>query len=163
MNHTLAATRGASLLDSRVPDWFRQINTSELNLASTTYCTLGQLFGTYYDGLTALNVEGDDRRYYYGFSTPDDNYEALTEAWLNEIASRLAEPATSTAGNHRHTVVEAVRMGREVTENRNTEVLIDLLVTVSGGDRALFEAVLNPLPQPLAPWERELLSDQPPF
>lgn len=151
------ATAGAALLDARMPGWFRDINLDDLNQASTLSCVLGQLYGEYYKGIESLNVGGVDERVAYGFSSNDD-YVNLTEAWKEIVNSRISGVAFNT-----HTVVEAIRMGREVMENRNTEVLIDLLVTVSGGDRALFEAVLNPLPQPLAPWERELLSDQPPF
>lgn len=152
------ATAGAALLDTYRPGWFRNIDLFTLDQCSTVNCVLGQTYGEYYKGLEALDVEGGDARIYCGFSS-DDDYDNLTEAWRQVINFRLSATAPARA----HTVAEAIRMGREVMENRNTEALIDLLVTVSGGDRALFEAVLNPLPQPLAPWERELLGDQPPF
>lgn len=152
------ATAGAALLDTYRPGWFRNIDLFTLDQCSTVNCVLGQTYGEYYKGLEALDVEGGDARIYCGFSSNDD-YDNLNEAWTQIINSRLA----AETAPHPYTPAQAITLGRQIMENRDVEGLIGLLANVSGGDPDLFRAALAPLAQPLAPWERELLSDQPPF
>lgn len=51
---------GVELLDREVPDWWRQISASELNIFSCTRCVLGQLFGVYSNAPENFRWRGDD-------------------------------------------------------------------------------------------------------
>lgn len=48
-------TRGAKLLDERVPGWWRRIRLETLKMSDCSLCVLGQLFG--HDVETALGAE----------------------------------------------------------------------------------------------------------
>lgn len=74
--------RGAERLDRHDPDWWRSIKLKKLDLGSENNCVLGQLFGSYWDGLKRLDISGTS----YGFDGIDD--EALTKLWKKEILDR---------------------------------------------------------------------------
>ena len=46
--------RGAALLDTVRPGWFREVAVDRLTLDSCSRCFLGQLYGDYADGLNRL-------------------------------------------------------------------------------------------------------------
>jgi hypothetical protein len=50
-----AVRRGIELLDKARPAWFREIYVPELNLGSTQYCMLGQLYDDYTEGAERLS------------------------------------------------------------------------------------------------------------
>jgi hypothetical protein len=88
-----AVTRGAAFLDGIRQDWRPQIDVRTLRLESGTECVLGQLYGTYSQGLveTGLSV-GVQRPSDYGFSLRGDIYYympawyALNRAWREELS-----------------------------------------------------------------------------
>lgn len=82
--------RGAEFLDEHRPGWRSEINLADLDLESTCGCVLGQLFGTYGDGLRAL-ATGVPRVWgaSMGFDDPRGEAHAeLTELWLEELGAR---------------------------------------------------------------------------
>ena len=87
------AQRGALFLDERCPNWFSKIDIKTLDLGSCEQCVLGQLFGSYADGLAMLYSDSgvrDDAE--FGFATDEidgDEYPRLSTAWKLEIKYRL--------------------------------------------------------------------------
>lgn len=51
--------KGATLLDEKLPDWFAQIDTDSLEMASECFCVLGQLGGNKVN-LDKLGFEPDE-------------------------------------------------------------------------------------------------------
>lgn len=49
---------GAKLLDEVMPGWAGKINTLELNVDSFKNCVLGQLYGSFWDGMKQLGYSG---------------------------------------------------------------------------------------------------------
>lgn len=92
--------RGAALLDERRPGWEAEIDLDRLNLASSTDCVLGQLWGSrewvgYTRGLKVLRL--GDYNYtpnakLHGFTLGLDSnavdYRRLTYLWHDLIVSR---------------------------------------------------------------------------
>jgi hypothetical protein len=95
---TAAQRRGQELLDGVVPDWRTRIVSDDLDLSDCGYCILGQVFGSYSDGLTALGIGGDNSQgmaAYFGFevSTEQVNrlarpYARLTSLWRRAIRGK---------------------------------------------------------------------------
>jgi hypothetical protein len=89
----LAVKKGAYLLDEQFPEWRRQINLGILNLASSSCCVLGQLYGDYARGKDNLGLWEDGAGSEYGFDFPTDPAEnsttivwrALDELWTEHI------------------------------------------------------------------------------
>src|SRR5690625_6974131 len=46
--------KGAELLDTAQPNWYEQIELSQLDLSSCRKCILGQMFGDFSDGAEVL-------------------------------------------------------------------------------------------------------------
>jgi hypothetical protein len=79
-----AAEKGAKRLDQRKPGWFRKIDQKKLDLGSTCYCVLGQLYGEYNEESIATVVGGWVRKLTgsrssvysvaerYGFTVPSE-------------------------------------------------------------------------------------------
>ncbi|MDO8582779.1 MAG: hypothetical protein Q7R63_02180 [bacterium] len=94
---------GATLLDKRVPKWYRRINTKDLYIAGCKNCVLGQLFSRYDLGLQSLNITNQEAialGMYAGVRKArkrEHRYLALTSEWRARIAERLlADRATAT-------------------------------------------------------------------
>lgn len=106
MSHEAAAryvAAGAALLDEKGPeDWRERIRTHReaLNMASTSACVLGLLYGSYFNGKDALGFYAvspelyDRESWEYGFehsigqvgdAESEAGYPELTQAWLDEI------------------------------------------------------------------------------
>lgn len=90
-----AAARGARWLDKTVPGWSRKIKRRKLDLGSTRYCVLGQIHGgeTAQDFADEAELLGlsDERTDWLGFALPgddDEEWDALTEAWREELKVR---------------------------------------------------------------------------
>lgn len=84
--------RGACLLDRKVPGWEARV-TRPLVMSSTIDCVLGQIYGTFYEGIRALKPRNHHSPTAHGFSEAEVgwegmNYPALTEAWETLIAAR---------------------------------------------------------------------------
>lgn len=99
-----AVINGAALLDHHVPDWLANINTDTLAVESLDNCVLGQVFGSFFKGMTFFDMEGgacsgarEEFAIDHGFECPEvndeghRNYEEVTTAWRNLIAHRLGE------------------------------------------------------------------------
>ncbi|MEU9871071.1 hypothetical protein AB0C87_24790 [Actinomadura sp. NPDC048021] len=84
------AEKGAKLLDVRCPGWAWEVNILELDMADIFKCVLGQLYGTWDLGLTALGIPGDSE--VHGFNLGDlsyvHTYEELDDVWVELILAR---------------------------------------------------------------------------
>lgn len=103
MNAQTAAANGAALLDAEVPGWPGRIDTTTLHMGMTCSCILGQLFGDYCHGKTALRDKrpgltvvqhGFDIGPGISMDEQADTYSHLRDAWLYEIAVRMQAPVT---------------------------------------------------------------------
>lgn len=86
------ARRGAKLLDKKLGrGWRRKIRRRNLDMSRGSYeigecgCVLAQLYGSYDEGLEALDISwGEDER--LGFDRDDEvGYDDLDEAWLQTL------------------------------------------------------------------------------
>jgi hypothetical protein len=108
------AQRGAILLDSKDPDWFKMLDIGRLNLGNAGDCILGQLYGaeayeTEHDafdlgvddlfgvGTCEQDMGADHPVIHFGFDLPlewteglEEGYSILTAAWKFQILSRSA-------------------------------------------------------------------------
>lgn len=98
---------GAALLDEKGPEGWRERlyeRRGELDVASTLFCPLGLLYGSYSGGKHALGfyIKGDplydQESWEYGFDCACDpeelyaaNYTELTRAWLDEIEPLISD------------------------------------------------------------------------
>lgn len=85
-----AVAKGAALLDQRRPGWEHDINLGRLDISFGSTCILGQLYGTYENGLAkvfvgdSLAAEPAFEHGFFGWTlTP-----ILTRAWRREILRR---------------------------------------------------------------------------
>ncbi len=86
-----AARRGAQLLDARGPsDWRIRINLPALTMDDVVWCVLGQLYGTYRDGMRALDIERGMSQH-YGFNITDEKMLVLREAWVELLTQSGAK------------------------------------------------------------------------
>ncbi len=90
--------RGAMVLDLVRPDWDGQIDLKKLRTGSTSFCVLGQLYGTYYAGRNELRIH-DPVRYgfeaggpFRSYTQSEKEYDALDRAWAELIRERRGEP-----------------------------------------------------------------------
>jgi hypothetical protein len=84
------AAAGAGLLDRVVPGWWRLIKLRPLDIGDGCYCVTGQLFGSYSEGLTRLDMT-DEEAGLYGFNRRDGDwggFPTLTSAWKDEVRHR---------------------------------------------------------------------------
>jgi hypothetical protein len=88
---------GVALLDEKFPIWHAKINLNTLALCDYWWCVLGQLYGSYGEGLRALGIEDDDvlvrnaRSNALGFSCEsvgDCTWDDLQEGWEKLILER---------------------------------------------------------------------------
>lgn len=60
--------RGVALLDEKgVPDWRQKVDTRQLDMNSHYKCVLGQIYGSYGQGLLELGLQSD-----FFFALPPD-------------------------------------------------------------------------------------------
>jgi hypothetical protein len=87
--------RGVALLDEKRPGWRAEVNSDILDMASDTACVLGQLYGRYISGCSALGITAGVQATRYGFDAVTSAYtdpvdtesNALTEAWRAVLTS----------------------------------------------------------------------------
>ena len=100
MNFTEQASRIANVLDNMNPGWYKTVDRDKLDMGDNCRCLLGQLYGMYSHGLSALGITRHDS-VYYGVDVPDVygedgpavlelEYNKLSEAIVGEINDRLA-------------------------------------------------------------------------
>lgn len=80
--------RGIELLDKYRPGWDKKIDLAQLDIANGCKCVLGQVYGSYFAGVEALNLTMAKE---FGFSSDysgESNNPALTQAWREAIAAR---------------------------------------------------------------------------
>lgn len=83
------AAAGAAFLDEARPNWVESVNVHCLDMESASRCILGQMFGSYSEGIDALfGYWSTIERIDLGFTTEDDDWIALTDAWTDEILFR---------------------------------------------------------------------------
>lgn len=94
---------GIALLDAHGPaDWRLDVDLSTLNMASTSHCVLGQVYGSFDRGYDDLVLEGgldSDLPRDHGFDAPwfltqygmDRHYRLLTQAWRKALAPTPTE------------------------------------------------------------------------
>jgi len=86
--------KGIELLDRKGPEnWWNKINLEHLHMEYGTRCVLGQTFGDYEDGLTAMfghasDLTGVRYGFYEGESKDVPSYRELQAAWEEEIRFR---------------------------------------------------------------------------
>jgi hypothetical protein len=92
---TLARKRvakGIYLLDCEAGNWRELVDPEQLETTSYRYCVLGQVHGTYSEGLDALGAPGEwpQREVFsekHGFDSSDRvSYQALDDAWREALA-----------------------------------------------------------------------------
>ena len=99
MNTLYASSRGARLLDGRIPGWADLIDTERLQMDNGCDCVLGQLFSFYETGIEELfgdDIFGDkllEEAVYFGFNDDTHSYSSrpwtqLNNAWIAEIEQR---------------------------------------------------------------------------
>jgi len=82
--------RGSDLLDVMAPGWFLRVDTSILDMCSSRFCVLGQLFGLYDSGLAFLDI-GHFSAGYYGFclsSVFRGSWQELADEWVMVIQKK---------------------------------------------------------------------------
>lgn len=79
---------GAKLLDVQRPGWDSLIDIAQLDIASTSKCILGQVYGTYAVGVKDLGIDG--RSHEYGF-TAYPHVADVNSVWRELIAFRRME------------------------------------------------------------------------
>lgn len=103
-DYSLRAERGAKLLDSAIPAWWRMIDAGLLDIEDFKNCIIGQVFGDWSGGTAELDRATDvplycdrENQEYYGFELRDEEYRSdlafhkasLEARWLIEIANRV--------------------------------------------------------------------------
>lgn len=87
-----AVAKGAALLDQRRPGWEHDINLGRLDISFGSTCILGQLYGTFENGLAkvfvgfSLTAEPAFEHGFIGWTLTQD--AILTRAWRREILRR---------------------------------------------------------------------------
>ncbi len=82
---------GAKLLDAEYPGWYNEIDLQRLNLSDPRNCPVGQLYGSFSEGLDELEIE--DYASIYGLAMEDDTYswKELDEEWEKVIKDRRGD------------------------------------------------------------------------
>lgn len=88
--------RGAALLDEHEPGWEARIVPDDINLACTSFCILGQAFGTFSKGLEALPGlgRGENNSWRYGFDITTErqndpvSWRELDACWVDLLTMR---------------------------------------------------------------------------
>jgi hypothetical protein len=102
-----AIKRGAALLDTADPKWFRKLNPANFDLGDEKMCVLGQAYGDYFKGLNELAAEGIAKMFksstdeplavtgkldgrHYGFNTHAGNaaFERMGQEWIRQVIVR---------------------------------------------------------------------------
>lgn len=74
---------GIELLDYKCLGWREILDPNTLDINSESDCVLGQLFGSYGDGVDALGIYGDE--VYYGFFMAPGDGMSLRDEWTAHL------------------------------------------------------------------------------
>jgi len=76
---------GAAFLNVVNPNWFKEINPKELNMASAKVCILGELYGNYHNGVKELRLR-DEMPENMGFHADHKGrYLILNKFWKSKV------------------------------------------------------------------------------
>jgi len=96
LDHRVRA--GIALLDGSGPtNWRARVDVDKLDLENPRSCVLGQVYGTFDDGMDALDLTFVEAAR-YGFVTGvglryvPSSWRALTDAWRDALASFAGPP-----------------------------------------------------------------------
>jgi hypothetical protein len=81
---------GVAFLNEHQPGWSKRISLAELDLSNCDRCVLGQVFGSFEQGLETLDL-GYLLARNLGFNS-DGAYRKLTNAWVEAIMALEAAP-----------------------------------------------------------------------
>lgn len=95
----IVAQRGAAFLDNTVrKDWRSKIDTDTLDISSSYNCILGQIFGSYHDGIDAIfnkmvlvtpvEIHASEYLGFCGDSYFDYTYEEINSAWIKVVEEK---------------------------------------------------------------------------
>lgn len=77
--------KGIEFLNQKNPGWHQRIDTDKLDINSIHSCILGQLYGSYMDGIYELWPEGDNDAKEYGLTLwgvdLSSDFDTLTRLW----------------------------------------------------------------------------------
>jgi hypothetical protein len=68
-----------------MPGWEQKIDLRTLDLMSECSCILGQLYGTYMQGVTILDLKPGEPSRFGFFTTLDEPWDELTQYWKERI------------------------------------------------------------------------------
>jgi hypothetical protein len=78
--------RGEAFLDEHVPGWRDKVDPSELDSADSCHCVLGQVFGTYGDGLLLLRLTSREAQRLGFFVWGRQMFRQLTDGWRGVLS-----------------------------------------------------------------------------
>lgn len=95
MDYSQRVKRGVIFLNINHPGWDEEIDLNDLNLQSSCNCVLGQLYGTYANGMRKNGLWATDT-IEKGFSlktidATQENWSALNAAWKEAIIEQKME------------------------------------------------------------------------
>lgn len=73
----------AKRLDEIEPNWFNKINFETLDMNSTQYCVLGQVFGSYKKGISSIGID-----YFAYLSGETFGFKTNVQLWKDEVNER---------------------------------------------------------------------------
>lgn len=76
---------GIAFMDKHLPRWRNRVDVDSLDLMDTCDCVLGQIFGSYADGLELLGLDKAGGRRLGFHALPGRSWVALTRAWKRAI------------------------------------------------------------------------------
>jgi hypothetical protein len=67
--------KGVTLLDETTPNWRDSVSTATLHMNRSSHCVLGQVYGSYWAGLSALDIDehGKDYGFHIDYSQLEDD------------------------------------------------------------------------------------------
>lgn len=109
--------KGATKLDAVMGrDWRNKIDPTTLNLASSTLCVLGQIYGDYHGGAAKLNLSSHNNDAQdYGFTTLDSgdpSNSKIKAAWMRLLSFKDDEVVQGDGWNAVWSFVRIARMVR---------------------------------------------------
>ncbi len=89
--------KGVEKLDTFKPGWRTLVHPGNLNMGSSMFCVLGQVFGSFSRALRELlGTDAQGPSVAHGFELNDEemgHYDLLNEIWREELAKAPAEVA----------------------------------------------------------------------
>ena len=82
---------GAAFLDEINPGWEKRIDLDRLNIAEPGDCILGQLYGSYLQGVHTTQIKNPNQHGFYALPGFSDD---INQGWRNFVTRRLSSPAT---------------------------------------------------------------------